>query len=76
MQVGKKQRKNDKDYVTLHSRCLLLCRQLLRSSLLQFKEAMCGLQIMKYFSVRQRLHLLLDVEYGLLWARIFHLMEY
>ena len=72
----KNKEKHDKDYDTLHSRCLLLCRQLLRSSFLWFKVAMCGLQIRKYFSVRQRLHLLLDVEYGLLWARIFHLMEY
>ena len=57
----------------LHNKYFLRCLHSDASSFLLFMLAMCGLHIMKYFSFRQRLHFLLDVEYERPFATILHL---
>ena len=63
-------------YGTFRSKYRFLWRHSLASSFLVFRVAISGLQIMKYFSFIQRLHFLVDLEYGLALANIFHFMSY
>lgn len=51
------------DYlVKLHSKYFFLCLQALVSSLRLFSDDNIGLCMIKYFSSRHRLHILLEVE--------------
>ena len=50
---------------------LAVCRHALASSFLLFRVPAPGLQMMKNFSVMQRLHLFVTFEYGLARAIIF-----
>ncbi len=56
----------------LPSRWHFLCLHPDASSFLLFRVAVCGLHIIKYFSVRQRLNFLLMVEYALDFVINFH----
>ena len=49
-----------------------LCGESAAHSFLVLRLAISGLHMIKYFSSRQRLHVLLEVEYGLLLAMIIH----
>ena len=54
------------------SKCFHLCGQSTASSFLVLRLAISGLHMVKYFSFRQRLHILLEGEHGLPLAIIFH----
>ena len=56
------------------NRYVLACRHVLVNSFLLFRELRCGSHRMKYFSVVQRLHFLLEFEYGL--ARATNIFYY
>ena len=60
----------------MHNRCFFRCLHSVDSSFLLFSVAISGLHIMKYFSFRQRLHVLLDDEYDLALAINFHFKSY
>ena len=48
----------------LNSRSPVLCLHSEASSFLLVNDAILGLHMMKYFSLRHKLQVLLDVEYG------------
>ena len=64
------------DYRRLLNRCFRRCLQSVANSFLLLSVAKYGWQMIKYFSLRQRLQLLLEVEYADALAIIFHFIEY
>ena len=58
----------------LYSKCFFRCLHSVFSSLREFSDAICGLQIIIYFSFKHKLQIFVDGEYALPLSTIFHLM--
>ena len=58
----------------LYSKCFFRCLHSVLSSLREFSDAICGLQIIIYFSFKHKLQIFVDGEYALPLSTIFHLM--
>ena len=58
----------------LLSRNLLMCLQWLMSSDFLLRVALCGWQIIKNFSSRQRLHFFVRFEYDWTFSSVFHVI--
>ena len=61
---------------SLYSKCFFRCLHSVLSSLREFSDAICGLQIITgiYFSFKHKLQSFVDGEYALPLSPIFHLM--